>query len=262
MLNNNILCAQVGLVVFGIDTMRNDNFGMDFILQRPCLSSSDNQCHPHFCVGLDAVELVAWINGQGLVLDMGKMNLDSIKSAPPDSQMKEDFGIEISYRIFLIAIDSMQKCIGNCYIFKTGLDSRRGYQMYAKFKILGFNVVDSINHYVKMRFLWVCNRSGYPNLASSGLDTFHLDPPTLNRLGNKLLGIGNHFEAKQYIFKSSGNRFNLPQEYMGKVNRFSVWDLQGKRLAEIKLNKSNSLIQMPKDLRRNGILIVRAEITK
>jgi hypothetical protein len=266
MFSINNVCAneQSGLILSGIDTMLQSGQcnGMDFILGRPCTSSTDNGCNGHFNIGYENPDgFRAWLTGQGLVLDKGKMNLDSIKSAPPDSQMKEDLGIGL-YRIFCIVPDSLKKCIGNCYILKTPIDPRSIWNrpFYAKFKILELNEIDTTIHSIRMVFLWAFNRSGPHDLTTAGLDTFHLETPTLSQPASNSLMKASHSSASQAVFKVSGNNFSLPHKLLGKVKWLSIWDLQGKRLAEIKLNKSNSLIQMPKDLRRNGILIVRAEI--
>jgi hypothetical protein len=47
-------------VLPGIDTMSSGayDFGIDFVLQRPCTSSHDNGCNGHFNIGLDGIQLI------------------------------------------------------------------------------------------------------------------------------------------------------------------------------------------------------------
>ena len=105
----------------------------------------------------------------------GKINLDSIKLAPPDSELVDNNGGDL-YRVFEVTIDSMQSLKGTSYVIKTRTDPRDQRPFYAKLRILDFIVIDSVNHQVEMVFLWVCNTNGWI-LESSGLDTFDFPVP-------------------------------------------------------------------------------------
>jgi hypothetical protein len=264
MLSINNICAKEksGLILSGIDTLHLPiDKGFDFVTSSICTVYSSSSCILHFDFQYypPSYKYMIFVR-LGYSVIAGKLNLDSIKSAPNDSI----FGKFNDSRVDSFPPESLSFRIGTSYILKTGPDPRPFWAgvYFAKIRILGLDVIDSASHKIKMRFLWACQLTHARNLTTSGLDTFHLEPPTLNQPRNNLLMKTSHSSASQAVFKVSGNSFSLPQELTGKVKWISVWDLQGKRLAEIKLNKSNLLIQMPKDLRRNGILIVRAEITK
>jgi hypothetical protein len=265
-INNVTANEKAGLVIYGIDTLFINGylFGFDFVMQRACTSSTDNQCNAHFNIGWSTENFyLAWIMGQGLALDLGKLNLDSIKAAPPDSLMKDNLGLGQLFRIFRIAQDSLQNCLGNCYIIKTAIDPRPAIKVhfYSKFKILKIMVVDSTNHYIKMVLLWAYNSDALHDLTTSGIDTFHLETPTLNQSGRNLLRNEKYASMNQHAFKVVENDFRLPQAFLGKVKSFSIWNSQGKKLAQIKMDKTNLLIQMPKNLKGKGLFILRAENT-
>jgi hypothetical protein len=244
-----------GLILFGIDTL-NSGKGFDFVFQRPCTSSTDPGCNPHFKFFWDNAYFTQII-GQGLVLDKGKMNLDSIKSAPPDSQMKDDLGLGQPYMIFRIAPDSLEKCVGNVYILKTGTDPRSGVPMRAKFKILGFDMINATTHEIKMRFLWAVNPSGMAGLTTSGLDTFKLETPTISQ-SNKLLAKSTmSLSIKQRVFKIVGDRFVLPRELIGKVKSLTVWDLRGRKLG--KIDVGNGKVELKRILGQIPMVLVKAE---
>jgi hypothetical protein len=253
-----------GLILSGLDTLYNDihNFGFDFVLQRPCTSSTDNQCNTHFTFGWGSTRFndsfVAWLLGQGLVLDLGKLNLDSIKSAPPDSVMKADLGLGQPYMIFKIAPDSLSKCVGNVYILKTATDPRPIWNLpfYAKIRILKFIVVDSASHQIKMVFLWAFNRSGFKDLTTSGLDTFHLDPTIAarNSFRPAPLAHGN----KNFVFKVIGDGFVLPPGLAGKSVVLSVYDLSGKKLGQLSVN-NEKVVSLRQFIKNRGVAVVKVE---
>jgi hypothetical protein len=240
--NGNICLAKssAGLILSGIDTLEG---GFDFLLQRPCTSSTDISCKAHFDFLWDHAYIGRISTSGGRMLDLGKMNLDSIKSAPADSVMKDDLGLGQPYIFFRIASDSLKKCIGNVYILKTGIDPRRGNHLYAKIKILNFLEIDIVIHQLKMVFLWVNNRSGFQDLSSTGLDTFHLDSTPIISQNNRQIKYNNlsHTSGGQFVFKVFGDRFNLPQEILGKVKSFTAYDLQGRKLGRIKIDKTSDV---------------------
>ncbi|HUI92779.1 MAG TPA: hypothetical protein VLX68_11080 [Chitinivibrionales bacterium] len=252
---------ESGLIFTGVDTLIDDaqHNGMDFVLERPCTSAtSDNGCVRHF--GLDYMgaynAYTAGVPG-GLAADLGKLNLDSIKTAPPDSLMKYDLGLGLAYMFFKIAPDSLSKCIGNVYLLKTATDPRPVWNrpFYAKIKILKFIVVDSSQHQIQMVFLWAYNNSGTTDLHTSGLDTFHLGGTTLSQpvSGRKQSTIG----ASPMVFKVATGKFSVPAYLQGKNAVIAVYDLAGKMLGRV-----SAANQKVMDLRKfsisNGVVVVRA----
>ena len=246
-----------GLILSGLDTMRNSN-GMDFVLQRPCTSSTDIQCNSHFSIGLDGILLVAWINGQGRMLDLGKLNLDSVKSAPADSVMKDDLGLGQPYMFFKIAPDSLSKCIGNVYLLKTATDNRPGYGMplYAKIKIIKFIVIDSASHQIKMVFLWGYNDSGTKDLTTSGLDTFHLDSTPISHRASGYPQPAPNNGAM--VFKVVTDKFTVPAYLKGKNAMIAVYDLAGKMLGKVAVGNAG-VIDLRKFGGARGVVVVRVE---
>lgn len=250
---------DAGLILHGIDTI-STNYQtkyFDFFTMAPCSTWGfpTDPCNGNVGLQWESAGYVLYTTGSGgLSMDMGKMNLDSIKFAPPDSLMHSNLGYGL-YRVFHIDSDSLKKCVGNCYIIKTGVDPRQGVPFRAKLKILNFMVVDTVLHDIKMRFLWACNISGQPDLTTSGLDTFHLDTvPTLARIPSQ-----NHISKianGQYIFKVMGDRFTIPQELAGKGKSLAVFDLQGRKLFTEEIGSELSV-----DLHRTpgggGVRVVR-----
>jgi hypothetical protein len=102
-----------GLILSGIDTLiYTEGYpqAMDFVLQRPCSKTGeDPDCYAHIVLRADYTSgsnpdvsaLLLDIEGQGLFIDTGYVNLDSIKYAPPDDQMNNDAGYGL-YRVFRI----------------------------------------------------------------------------------------------------------------------------------------------------------------
>ena len=253
---------DAGLILSGLDTMFLNGycFGFDFVLGRACTSSTDNQCNGHFNVAWTVdTSYQAWIMGQGRMLDLGKLNLDSVKTAPPDSIMKDDLGLGQPYMFFKIAPDSLSKCVGNVYILKTATDPRPVWnrQFYAKIKILKFIVVDSAQHQIKMVFLWTFNRSGYPDLTTSGLDTFHLDPTNAAFIGFKHASlVRNNWTT---VFKVVGDRFILPPGLAEKSVVLAVYDLSGKKLGQIAVNNEKA-VSLRQFIKNRGVAVVKVEM--
>jgi hypothetical protein len=231
---------NAGMILNGVDTISTQQGAgyFDFITGNPCSTwgGPNSPCVGHIGLQFEDAEYLCYINDPGgLVKDMGKKNLDSIKSAPPDSLMSQDVGIGVG-GIFLIRPDSLKKCVGNCYIIKTGIDPRPIWKLplYAKIKILNFFIVDSANYNIKMSFLWVFNRSGPKDLTTSGLDTFHLVTTSSRPHTNQLVGNQfSRFTGGQYVFKVVGGRFVVPEELVNKVKFLEVFDLKGRVLEKI-----------------------------
>ncbi len=251
--------TQGGLIISGLDTLPAGR-GFDFVLERPCTTSSDVNCFYHFnffWYGPD-INYFAQLNPpNGLMLDVGKINLDSIKSAPPDSLMFDNYNLGQLYVFFRIAPDSLSKCVGNVYILKTATDPREGYPLYAKIRIIKFIAVDSSQHIVKMVFLWAYNNSGVHDLTTSGLDTFHLQGPPVAVLPrpSSIAGHAVSFSGGSRVFTVVGDVFTVPRELEGKAVRIAVFDLRGRRLGEMEIGNRGTV-----DLSRvagDGVRVVR-----
>jgi hypothetical protein len=253
-----------GLILYGVDTINTRNqVGFDFVTQKSCTTgiiSGPFTCVDHFLFtfNVNQYDLVPDNqDGPAFCINMGKMNLDSIKTAPADSiftKQPNGHGDDIP-------ADSLSSRIGNVYLMKTASDPRPSYNvpLYAKIKILKFIVVDSASHQIKMVFLWAYNDDGTHDLTTSGLDTFHLDGITLNQPNNRLASSVNRANAGQYAFKVVGDRFVLPQELVGKVKWLTVWDLRGKRVGRIEVGNSSLFLELPKDLKGKGMFVVKGE---
>ena len=163
-----------GLKSHGMDSViTNKSFGFDFVMQRACTSSSNYPgCFQHFYfaklgnIANRTYELGSWL---GYGIKIGKMNLDSVNVAPPDSVFYLNDGVTD-----IIHPDSLFSRIGDVYLIRSGTDPRLHNIVYAKIKILDLSEIDKVNLDVKMKFLWVDNDGAYKDLSSSGLDTFHL----------------------------------------------------------------------------------------
>jgi hypothetical protein len=171
-----------GLILSNVDTLgKYPWWGFDFVTQNSCSlgiyhpgSEPGDNCfsHLHFTHinGISPYYSLTAPN-QGYGIKQGKINFDSIITAPPDS-IFEKYPWN---RVDSLPPDSLAQYIGNVYVIKTGEDPRWGNTMYAKIKILDFSIRDIENHEIDMVFLWACNIDGLPDLATSNLDTLTLD---------------------------------------------------------------------------------------
>jgi hypothetical protein len=194
-------------------------------------------------------------SGLGYGMKMGKMNLDSIKTAPPDSIFYLNDG-----KIDVIHPDSLSSRIGNVYIIKTGTDPRPAWTgtYYAKIKILGFKVIDSVKHEIEMRFLWAFQRDQSQNVTTSGLDTFHLSTPVIS--GNTSSASRKYGNNSQPVFKVVGDRFVVPKEFLGSGAFLSIYNLAGKRLGRVAVGNGQGVV----DIRSlegiaKSVVVVRVE---
>jgi hypothetical protein len=255
-----------GLIFSGLDTLWSSRFpGFDFVTQTACTTFSGySGCYSHFY--FINTRYTTWYYEVGIniragiaseySMKMGKMNLDSVKSAPPDSILyKNPLG-----KIDSIPPDSLSSRIGNVYILKTATDPRPASNrpFYAKIKILKFIVIDSAQHSIKMVFLWTYNKSGYPDLTTSGLDTFHLDnTPTLTH-DNSLSATHANRSLTSAVFKVATGKFTMPLALQGSNSFLAVYDLSGKQLGRVGAGNSRVI-----DLRQfgtgRGVVVVRVE---
>jgi|WetSurMetagenome_2_1015567.scaffolds.fasta_scaffold13163_5 hypothetical protein len=257
---------DAGLILSGLDTLwTNKLIGFDFVTQTACTSSSDypgcyrhiyfqdyTDIHLHYDLRIEVRGGAA----SEYSMKMGKVNLDSIKLAPPDSILyTQPIG-----KIDSIPPDSLSSRVGNVYVLKTGTDPRPVWNrpFYAKIKVVKFIVVDSASHSIKMVFLWAFNRSGYPDLTTSGLDTFHLDsvPTAIREAGIAAPRVSGPAGGR-YVFKVVGDRFVVPEGLVGK-KCLGVYDLMGKKLGEIFLKEAKT-VNIAGFVKARGILVIRVE---
>ncbi len=251
-----------GLIVYGVDTINTKNqYGFDFVTQQSCsvaLIQAPFSCVNHFTNIFDPSTnkyIFAPDNqdGPAYCITVGKMNLDSIKSAPSDSI----FFLQPNGHGDDIPVDSLSSRIGRVYLIKTAPDPRDHYPYYAKLRIIKFIVVDSAQHQIKMVFLWAANITGYHDLTTSALDTFHLDTvPTLARAPGLSLSRISHPANPQYVFKVVGERFIIPQELVGKVKSLTVYDLKGKELGELVASGERN-VDLKRIAKNNEVAIIR-----
>jgi hypothetical protein len=246
-----------GLIFSGHDTLDIPREkGFDFVTQTACTSYFNNSCILHFDLQFYPPSLKYTIFVQnGYSINKGKINLDSIKTAPNDSLFVGMLEVDS------IPPDSLSSRIGNVYILKTGTDPRPVWNQpfYAKIKILKFIVVDSTQHQIKMVFLWAFNRSGFKDLTTSGLDTFHLDTTVVMPGGNSYAGhIHQNSFLGQSVFKVVGGVFAMPEELVGTGAYLSVYDLRGKKLRMFKA-ENERVVDIRKTSDRSGIIIIKVD---
>jgi hypothetical protein len=238
-----------GLILSGLDTLlTNKLFGFDFVTQTACTSSSDYPgCQQHFYFqnfGNNAslnYHIGLWL---GYGIKMGKMNLDSIRTAPLDSIFYLNDGT-----VDIIPPDSLSFRLGNVYVLKTGTDPRPIWNrpFYAKIKILKFVVIDSTNHSVKMVFLWAYDNTGTHNLATSGLDTFHLDGTSSLPSNHQSPSHANLSSVNKTFFTIATSKFTLPQSLLTPNTFVTIYDLSGRTLCRLAPANAGTI-----DLRRMG----------
>jgi hypothetical protein len=243
-----------GLILSGVDTISySHEFGFDFINQQACTTFTYNSsygCYNHFSFfynsGIGQFELGV---EYGYGIQAGKVNLDSIKTAPPDSSFK------LSLHVDSIPQDSLSSYVGDSYIIKTGADPRDGWIYFAKIRILGFRVIDSANHQVEMRFLWACNDlAPIRDLTTSGLDTFNLSTTILSQGSSPFRNI-----SPNNVFKVVGDRFVIPKEFVGTGAYLTVYDLTGKKLGSVAVGNKAQVDLSSVRGSRGGVMVVRVE---
>jgi hypothetical protein len=246
--------TDAGLIFSGLDTLNIPREkGFDFVTQTACTSYFVNTCILHFDMQYYSPSLKYMIFVQnGYSINKGKMNLDSIKTAPNDSLFIGSLEVDS------IPPDSLSSRIGNVYVLKTGTDPRPFYDVpfYAKIKILKFIVLDSAKHDIKMVFLWAYNRSGDPDLHTSGLDTFHLDSTPISRNASNRPHAGQ--AATALVFKVATGKFTVPVALQGSNAFLGVYDLAGKKIGRVAVG-NNRVIDMRQFWAGRGVVVVRVE---
>lgn len=141
---NSFSMTEAGLIFSGLDTLDiPQEKGFDFVTQVACTSYFVSSCVLHFNVVFYSPNLKYTIFvDNGYSINKGKINLDSIKTAPNDSQFTG------SLKVDSIPPDSLSSRIGNVYLLKTATDPRPVWNQpfYAKIKIIKFIVIDSASH--------------------------------------------------------------------------------------------------------------------
>jgi hypothetical protein len=231
--------ANTALTLFGVDTLLTNKgyvpgvkYGFDFVTQTACTSFSDYPgCHSHFFFSpFSSPErhFDIWMIGGGYAVKMGKVNLDSLKTAPTDLEFQKSPG-----RADSIPPDSLSSRVGNSYWIKTGVDPRDHMKYFAKIRILSMKVLDSANRKVEMVFLWGCNVNGGRTAITSDLDTFHFGTTAVIP-GNsgKAIKAGAGSAGSRKVFMVAGERFVVPAG-LDRDTKLWVYDLAGKKLGSI-----------------------------
>jgi len=262
-ININLMSEKTAGIIFnGVDTVSTRPYEgyFDFVLQRPCTSEADynsSEFQEHFQFAWDIPSTYAlallWVNFP-CFKDFGKINLDSIKEAPPDSELVDDNGGGL-YRVFDVTPDSLNSLIGTAYIIKTRDDPRYDYPYYVKLKILNFNVIDSINHEVEMVFLWACQMQGIKDLETTGLDTFNIPTAIVSDL--KKTDLKSNKRKIKTVFKVYGNRINIPEHLVGKVRFAEIYDLRGRLLGRVEVGKCERVVDVRGVVGAGAVAVVR-----
>lgn len=110
-----------------------------------------------------------------------------------------------------------------------------------------------------MVFLWTFNRSGYRDLTTAGLDTFHLDSvPTIARKPSYAANRISKSGGRQYVFKVVGDRFVVPGELQGTITSISMYNLNGRKLGSINVGNQR-VVDLRKFTAVKGVVVVRVE---
>jgi hypothetical protein len=113
---------KAGLIFSGLDTINfpNDK-GFDFVVGSPCTVQSSSNCviHFNFIYYPPSYKYMIFVE-LGYSVNEGKINLDSVKTAPSDSI----FWKNTNSRADSIPPDSLSSRIGNVYLLKTATDPR------------------------------------------------------------------------------------------------------------------------------------------
>jgi hypothetical protein len=237
------------LIFSGVDTLNTLDFldYFDFFLQRPCTSQADYESqafaeHLHFQWFNEGYELIVSDVNYPCMKDLGKINLDSIKEAPPDSELVDNLGGGL-YRVFDVTPDSLKSLIGTSYIIKTRVDPRYNRPFYTKIRIIDFDVKDSVNHIVEMIFVWAMQTRGTKDLLTSNLDTFDIPVPIISNPKKNNFLSSNYFKS-QIVFKTTSNRFVIPEELVGRVKYAEVYDLRGRLIKQLPITNGQGIINL------------------
>ena len=252
--------ATAANIYSGVATINTVNrLGFDFLAEVACTTNgSYNGCFTNFfIVGSSIATGLTSNNGYGA--KMGKVNLDSLKTAPADSIFAKS-----PSTIDDILFDSLPFRVGYSYWIKTGPDAEdAGTILYAKIRVLSFPIMDSSKPETAMTFLYALNPFGQQTCATSGLDTFHLPyyptgvlPPGSSQ-AHKTIAFSS---PGQQVFKVVGDRFVLPKDLEGISGYLSVFSLAGRRLERVAFDGKSKEINLSGAGRAaSGAVVVRVE---
>jgi hypothetical protein len=248
------LCNASALIYSGVATINTVNHpGFDFIAQSACSTiTTYSGCYQNFYIygGGPRTDLES---NNGYVVKMGKVNLDSLKTAPAASV----FALTPLW-IDQIPFDSLQFRVGNIYWIKTGPEN--GLILYAKIRILSFPIMDSIKPETAMTFLYALDPTGGHNATTTGLDTFFKTPTSVLSPGTSLNHKPSGFSSSslgQLVFKVAGDRFMLPEDLAGTSGFISVFNLAGKRLGRVPFDGKTREVNL--EGMGRGAVVVRVE---
>lgn len=241
-----------GLILTGVDSIYTKNqWGYDLNYQKSCTTMiSSSTCFHHFeFYYVDVHNSYSFATPTlGYSIKKYRMNLDSIKTAPADSffyKNQNNIGDTIS-------VDSLKSRIGNVYLLWTDVDPRVGVRFHAKIKILDIAVKDSAKHQVVFKFLYAFQMTGGTDIATSNLDTFHMEPTST--IASKL-SIPS-ISLRQSVFKVFGNTFTMPQELAGTNAMLSLFDLKGRKLGVIETH-GQKVVDVRSVAKGNGVMVVK-----
>jgi hypothetical protein len=178
--------------------------------------------------------------------NMGNVNLDSLKTAPPDSILRKRRGV-----IDEIPCDSIYSRIGNSYWIMTGVDWRDRRMYIAKIRILDIKAIDSAQTLYRMKFIYAFSPNASKTILTSGLDTFNLGASGVHY--ENLFVNRNSNDNKVLCFVGEDNYLSR-----GLINQRSslirFYDLTGKLMYTINTN-NNALDFINYRKRYKGILV-------
>ena len=245
------------LVYSGVATINTINkLGFDFVDQVACTTNGSYKgCYTNFYIFGGGV-LTDLQSNNGYGVNIGQVNLDSLKTAPADSIFAKSPGYADQ-----IPFDSLPFRVGCSYWIKTGPDD--GTIFYAKIRILSFPIMDSVKPETAMTFLYALNAAGQRTCATSGLDTFHLPyyptgvlPPGSSQ-AHKTIAFSS---PGQQVFKVVGDRFILPKDLEGISGYLSVFSLAGRKLERVAFDGKSKEINLSGAGRTaSGAVVVRVE---
>jgi hypothetical protein len=234
--------VKTDLIYSGVDTITSGD-AMDFVAQKPCTSATEDNCTGQIVFGRYGVSPDFYFSFSGpncISRYMGKMNLDSISAAPPDSQLNTGLGTSGTI-IFRIFPDSLNSCIGNVYVVKTGKARPAGaynWPLYVKLKILDFDVLDTASYHIQMIFLWVFNESGNRDLRTPNpVDTFKSLPGIFDGEGT---AVNSEKQLRKLAYKRvavtlASKLFIAPEAPMRVIvvdsQDEAMWDFRGRRIS-------------------------------
>ncbi len=180
---------------------------------------------------------------------MGIINLDSLKAAPPDSIFNKNYVI---FDAIPVSPDSIASRVGCSYWIKTGPDPQYlNTVIYAKIRILSFNVLDSTNHKAQMRFIFACDPNGHTTVSTSNFDTFFRSTSVLS-----LHATASALKPDRQVYTLTGNRLAVPGEFQATGGVATVYSLAGRMLERVGFKKGAGQIDIKNNGRVGSVLLL------